>query len=60
MKRFWCAACDTVWNGVEWDHCPHCASLDILDDGLPELPDFDNGHFEGNFPQQYFQDDSGE
>jgi hypothetical protein len=63
MRKFFCLSCDFVWNDLDYDCCPDCKSTDVMDDGdttdIVEPSDFD-GHFEGDFPQRYLQDDTGE
>lgn len=48
-----CMVCDRRWTNSAIDTCPRCGSVEVMVDDTP--PDdacaWDNGHFEGGFPQ---------
>ena len=70
MKKFFCMACDYIWDDLDHEGCPECGSREVADGGetadLGGLADFEHGHFEGDLfssgPKSlgYHQDDTGE
>ena len=59
MKHFICIDCDHVWMDLDHEGCPECKSMDVIDDTAPETSDWEDGHFEGQFPSLPHGFDSG-
>lgn len=61
MKELYCSDCTHMWTSHELTECPECQSVDVLSEADDiDIPEWDDGHFEGGFDGRYFQDDSGE